>query len=205
MLLSNLENHCIKNSLQELISLLDQPWDASAMRKIELFDELTKTPGGVTALVTRLQATNSQYVVQAVSGLLAFVESYLDEIPALYQWIAHLPDWIDEKSIGNLATAVQRHIGDASQAGLPLPPEPVIQRIMIPFLIHCLTARDWAIWDSAVWSLTTLDDVHPLEKWLTSEEKARLANVLVEQLKIGKGEGDFSDIGSLQRFVTEKK
>lgn len=197
--MSDYNNLDSRDTVRRLSSLLETPDDHNTLSQLELFRELAKKTGGVTALVFHLHSTTSLYVMRTMAALLTEVEAYPDEINALYLWIDSRQEWSDENSVGNLATAVQRHI---ALLDLTLPPEPEMQRVMISFLSHCLMQEDWTIRDAALGSFDSLDGRRSLEEWLTSEQVTTLQAVLAAQIQAGKITLEPEEIGRLQRLVS---
>lgn len=147
--------------IEQLIQLLDEPWDNNAELIINLFYELGRLHG-VSMLVANPLSTRSLQIIRGISCLLAHVEAYPDEITCLYVWLDAIAKRLDESSAGCIATAIQGHIAIFS---VNLPLEHSIERVMIPFLLENLTVNDWTTRDSAVCSLNMLDGISRLGKW----------------------------------------
>ncbi len=186
--------------IRKLCTLLDTDSDIDA--QIELFNLLGQQRG-IKDLVFALETADSPHIIRRMSFLLAYVEVYKDEISALYQWINALSGRLDNQSTGNLATAVQRHVA-ITLVGLPIALD--IQQIMVPFLLQCLTARDWTIRDSAVSSLDRLEGLQPLTAWFTTEQLSKLKRNLEIHLQLAEEqEQSPPELGRLKRYVCRRR
>lgn len=183
---------------EQLINLLDEPWDNNAELNLDLFHKLGRLQG-VTLLVSSPLSKRSSQIIKGISCLLARVEEYPNEITSLYMWLEAVAELLDESSAGCLATAIQGHIAMFS---IQLPLEPGIEKVMIPFLLRNLTENDWTTRDSAASSLDMLDGISRLGKWFTKEQVAELRQNLKEFLRLNEEQDvSFLSLGRLARFV----
>ncbi len=187
-----------KSLIQELTTLLDEPWDNNAEKNFQLFHEIGELHC-VTLLVSNLLSSDSSQAIRNLSSLLAYVEEYKDEISSLYLWLDGIVDRLDEYSAGAIATAIQRHIAILD---IKLPLAPTTERVMIPFLLKNLTAFDWTTRNAVVSSLNMLDSLRRLEKWFSKEELAEFRQNLQVHLALeDEQELSPSHIGRLKRFI----
>lgn len=187
-----------KSLIQELMTLLDEPWNNNAEENSRLFHEIGELHS-VTLLVSNVLSSKSSQAIRNLSSLLAYVEEYKDEIASLYLWTDGVIECLDEYSAGAIATAIQRHI---AILGIQLPLEPGIEKVMIPFLLKSLIANDWTIRLSAVSSLDMLDGYCRLGKWLTKAQLAELRQNLQVHLALDEEQAlSPSAVGRLKRFV----